>query len=331
MTFIYRDPVVLKTARDYARILRKRQQEDPRSKTFSPQEVVLEVIPRVLQGFWVLPRCSLLNMASKKLSQMSISVTKAVLDRVLSTLSNNAACQVDFSRIARDEIVQSILEEIRQTHPLDTLKKMLGNFEPALLTEIVSVAVKKICEVFQPQNAEELVPVEGPAMMPVQHHLNLVVTGEQPTTCSDVESPPSAPQRPLLNWLVLFRPGRKSPAQMSLPLSEGQWQAWMQPLQRPLLSNLWWLLSTLRRTCMRSPAWRLVQHVLMNSPLLWFLWPLWMNLWSFLQQTLMSRWPRGQERWASSVGSYSHFAFVLTVHRMFVWLFFYNALNKTNK
>lgn len=116
MTVMYRHPKVLRMARDYARILRQRRQEALQPKTFNPQEVIIEVVPRVLQGFWALPRQVLLNMPSKVLSQLSVSVTKAVLDQISCALSTTVERQTSFSRTIRDEIVQSILTEISSTH-----------------------------------------------------------------------------------------------------------------------------------------------------------------------------------------------------------------------
>lgn len=81
------------------------------------------------------------------------------------------------------------------------LKSMIKNFAPVLLTEIVSVAVGKTCEIFQPQCAEALAhltsTVECPASTPVQDNSNLAVSEEQPANSSHTDcaavSPPSAP------------------------------------------------------------------------------------------------------------------------------------------
>ncbi len=111
----------------------------------------MEVVPRVLQGFWVLPPHPLLNMPSQQLSKMSVGVTKAVLDRV-----SNAVTTVEhyaiFSRSIRDDMVLSILTKIRQTHPHDILVNRIKSFAPVLLSEIVDVAVERICGIFQPQS-----------------------------------------------------------------------------------------------------------------------------------------------------------------------------------
>lgn len=114
MTVTHRHPKVLSMAQDYAKILREEQQEAPCSKVLCPQEVVMEIVPRVLQGFWVLPPRPLLNMPSEQLSKLSVRVAKATLDSVSNVLTT-LDCQATFSRSIRDDMVLSILTEIRQT------------------------------------------------------------------------------------------------------------------------------------------------------------------------------------------------------------------------
>ncbi|KAG7214632.1 hypothetical protein INR49_010524 [Caranx melampygus] len=149
---------VLSVAQDYAKILR--DLEAPGSKLVHPREMVIEVVPRVLQGFWALPPQALLNMPSQLLSKLSVGVAKATLDRLCNALTT-VGCQANFTRSIRDDMVLSILTEIRQTWPHDILVSSIRNFSPVLLTEIADVAVRHICEMFEPRSPELLAPLKA--------------------------------------------------------------------------------------------------------------------------------------------------------------------------
>ncbi|XP_049898379.1 uncharacterized protein LOC126389004 [Epinephelus moara] len=200
----FQQPKVLSMAKKFARILRKKQRKAPSFKLLSPKEVVLEVVPRVLQGFWVLPPLPLLNMPSQRLSKMSVGVTKAVLDQVSNALTT-VEHQVIFSRSIRDEMVQSIMNKIRQTFSHDVLVNKIKRFAPVLLSEIVEVAVGQISGMFQPQSPKataHLTPtVEPAATTPIQEDLNLAVTEKLLTTSLEINSvvvstPPPFPTPP---------------------------------------------------------------------------------------------------------------------------------------
>lgn len=120
------------------------------TKLLCPKAVVIEVVPRVLQGFWVLPQHALLNMPSQLLSKMSVGVTQAVLDQVSSALTT-VEHQTTFTRSIRDDMVLSILTEIRQSYPHDVLVNRIKSFAPVLLSNIIDVAVGHICESFSPR------------------------------------------------------------------------------------------------------------------------------------------------------------------------------------
>ncbi|XP_026213425.1 uncharacterized protein LOC113160408 [Anabas testudineus] len=187
----FQHPKVLSVAQEYAQILREKKQEAPSFKLLCPQDVVMEVVPRVLQGFWVLPPRPLLNMPSLKLSKLSIGVTKAVLDGVSNGLPINNH-QVTFSRSIRDDMVLSILTEIRQTHPHDILVNRIKSFAPVLLSEIAEVAVRQVCGMFQPQSPKvsaHLTPAaEPPVTIQVQDDFSLPVTEEKPTPSPETDS-----------------------------------------------------------------------------------------------------------------------------------------------
>ncbi|KAL3973655.1 DNA polymerase epsilon subunit 1 [Sarotherodon galilaeus] len=130
----FQAPKLLSVVKDYVEILKEKQQEQHNIKLLTAQEVVIEVVPRVLQGFWELPPRPLLNMASQSLSILSTSVTKATLDRVSKSLT--AETQAIFTRSIRDNMVDSILTEIRQKFPQEILSIKVANFAPVLLKTI---------------------------------------------------------------------------------------------------------------------------------------------------------------------------------------------------
>lgn len=170
-------PGIQSTAKFYAKLLREKRPEVPTSKLLSPQEVVMQVVPRVLHSLWTPPQLPLLNMPSQKLSTMSVSVTKAVLDRISSVL-HAVGHRTSLSRSSRDETVLSILTEIRRSCPHDVLMSRTSSFAPVLLSNIVDVAAGRICELFQPQSLQ--VPtVQPPASTQCQDDVNPDVTEKE--------------------------------------------------------------------------------------------------------------------------------------------------------
>ncbi|XP_039866084.1 uncharacterized protein LOC120720463 [Simochromis diagramma] len=156
----FQAPKLLRVVKDYVEILKKKQQEQHNSKLLTAQEVVIEVVPRVLQGFWELPPRPLLNMASQSLSILSTSVTKATLDRVSRSLTAMET-QAVFTRSIRDDMVDSILTEIRQKFPEEILSIKVANFAPVLLKTIADVARIRICEIFEPPSSPDVKSTNG--------------------------------------------------------------------------------------------------------------------------------------------------------------------------
>ncbi|KAL4004469.1 HRAS-like suppressor 3 [Sarotherodon galilaeus] len=145
----FQTPKLLSIVKDYVEILKKKQLQQHNTKLLTAQEVVIEVVPRVLQGFWELPPRPLLNMASQTLSILSTSVTKATLDRVSKSLTAKET-QAIFTRSIRDNMVDSILTEIRKKFPQEILSIKISNFAPVLLKTIADVAMIHISEMFEP-------------------------------------------------------------------------------------------------------------------------------------------------------------------------------------
>ncbi|KAG8014432.1 hypothetical protein GBF38_002787 [Nibea albiflora] len=131
----------------YAGILIEQQQQGPKTKLLSAMDVVLEVVPKVLQGFWLPPPNTRFNMPSQQLSKMAVGVTKAVQDRLSKSLSS-VLLQVTFSSTIRDNLVLSIQETVRQGYPHDVLVKGLNSFAAEVINTITDAAVQQICALF---------------------------------------------------------------------------------------------------------------------------------------------------------------------------------------
>ncbi|KAE8288441.1 hypothetical protein D5F01_LYC12312 [Larimichthys crocea] len=166
----FQHPKIISKALKYAGILTKQQQKGPKSKLLCPMEVVLKVLPKVLQGFWLPPPNTSFNMPSQQLSKMAVGVTKAVQDRVSKALSS-VLLQATFSSYIRDNMVLSIQEKVRQGYPQDVLVKRLNSFAAEVLNTITDVAVREICALFQPQTpqAVQTPSDEPPAQTAVQN------------------------------------------------------------------------------------------------------------------------------------------------------------------
>ncbi|XP_036931081.1 uncharacterized protein LOC119006457 isoform X2 [Acanthopagrus latus] len=121
-------PKIISQTQKHARSLTKQHREATSSKLLHPRKVVMEVVPNVLQGFWLPPPNMSFNMPSQQLSKMAVGVTKAVEDRVATALSSMPR-QVTFSRSIRDYMVLTVQEKFGQGYALEGLVKRLNGFE----------------------------------------------------------------------------------------------------------------------------------------------------------------------------------------------------------
>lgn len=99
----------------------------------------MEVVPKVLQGFWVPPSTTSFNMPSRtrpQLSKMAVGVTKAVQDWVAAALSP-PVWHVTFSGSMTDNLVLSIQEQVRQ-----------GNTDAVLVKKINFLAAKGPVDIY---------------------------------------------------------------------------------------------------------------------------------------------------------------------------------------
>ncbi|XP_026046281.1 uncharacterized protein LOC113035148 [Astatotilapia calliptera] len=181
----FQTPKLLSNVRKYIDLLKERQQDAQTSKLFTATDVVIEVVPHVLHGFWKLPSYPLLNMSSQKLSILSTSVTKATLDRVSKSLLTTEN-QAIFSRSIRDDMVQSILSEVREKYSEKILLSHIANFAPGLLRAISDVAKTSICQIFQPPCESPVVSDVLPTKEP--HPEGLLKSDVLPTSQPPVES-----------------------------------------------------------------------------------------------------------------------------------------------
>ncbi|XP_060927120.1 uncharacterized protein LOC133001537 [Limanda limanda] len=147
---MFRDPSIISLAQEFSSILKEQQQQLITSKHLGPPEVVLEVVPKVLQGFWLPPEDTCLNMPSQHLSVLAVSLTKAVEDKV-SKLLPSLLLEVSFTRSTRDKLVQLIQDSVRRSFPPPVLMEKISCFAVDLMKSIITIASNKICELFQPR------------------------------------------------------------------------------------------------------------------------------------------------------------------------------------
>ncbi|XP_077383557.1 uncharacterized protein LOC144022542 isoform X1 [Festucalex cinctus] len=131
--------VILRKAKQFAESLKQQKATDV--DLLSPREMVIKVLPKVLQTFWLPPPYTPFAMPSRYLSKMAVGVTQAVLDRVSQTLSS---IQIQFSYSIRDNVVLSIQEKVRQAFTAHDLVESIHSFQPEFLKTITDVAVEEI-------------------------------------------------------------------------------------------------------------------------------------------------------------------------------------------
>ncbi|XP_028297082.1 uncharacterized protein LOC114458894 [Gouania willdenowi] len=119
-----------------------------------PRDVVLDVVPKVLQGLWVPKPRLFLTMPSMKLDKMAVGVTKGVEDGVLAALGSTTH-EVSMSRSTRDEMITSIIKTLHEAYPEDIRRKMLNSFSPQLMHHVAEVTVEQITALFQPQGKQD--------------------------------------------------------------------------------------------------------------------------------------------------------------------------------
>ncbi|XP_077384424.1 uncharacterized protein LOC144023038 isoform X2 [Festucalex cinctus] len=134
-------PEIISKAERFAGNLK--QQETTSTKLLTLYEIVVEVLPKVLQGFWFSPPKTPFSMPSLYLSKMAVGVTQAVLDFI--SLPYSMQISINFSNLMRDNLVLSIKDKVRQAFPLGNLANNIPSFQPELLKTITHVAVEEIC------------------------------------------------------------------------------------------------------------------------------------------------------------------------------------------
>ncbi|KAE8295738.1 hypothetical protein D5F01_LYC06675 [Larimichthys crocea] len=193
----FQHPKIISQALKYAGILTEQQQKGPKSKLLCPMEVVLKVLPKVLQGFWLPPPNTSFNMPSQQLSKMAVGVTKAVQDRVSKALSS-VLLQATFSSSTRDNMVLSIQEKVRQGYPQDVLVKRLNSFAAEVLNTITDVAVREICALFQPQTPQAVqTPSDEPPVQTASPEPDSAVVSTPPcplTTTDELPAHTASPE-----------------------------------------------------------------------------------------------------------------------------------------
>ncbi|TKS81346.1 hypothetical protein D9C73_015451 [Collichthys lucidus] len=194
------------SALKYAGILTGQHQKGPQSKLLCPMEVVLKVLPKVLQGFWLPPPNTSFNMPSQQLSKMAVGVTKAVQDRVSKALSS-VLLQATFSSSIRDNMVLSIQEKVRQGYPQDVLVKRLNNFAAEVLNTITDVAVREICALFQPETPQAVQTTsDEPPAQTASPEPDSAVISSSPCPLTTTDEPPAQTASPEPDSAVVSSP-----------------------------------------------------------------------------------------------------------------------------
>ncbi|XP_051920770.1 uncharacterized protein LOC127600317 isoform X1 [Hippocampus zosterae] len=134
---------ILRKARQFAGSLE--QQKATYADLLNPRAMVIKVLPKVLQIFWLPPPTTPFTMPSKYLSKMAVGVTQAVLDRISQKLSY---VQLQFSYSIRDNLVLSIHEKVRQAFTAHDLVESIHSFQPRFLKTITDVTVEEIGTLF---------------------------------------------------------------------------------------------------------------------------------------------------------------------------------------
>ncbi|KAF0029618.1 hypothetical protein F2P81_018723 [Scophthalmus maximus] len=223
----FQNPKIMKLAQKFGESLTEQLQATPRSRLLGPSEVVVEVVPKVLQGFWLPSPTTYLNMPSQELSDMAVGVTKAVMDRVTRALSSGLH-RVNVSRPIRDAVVLSVQERVRQMYPEDILRQRLDCFAAQLLDEIAEAATRDICALFQPQADTDTPSIpdrddtvqrptkelDSPVAAAPSHHVTSAdepvsqVEAEQPATNSSTSSAENS--TPAITWIVEGKEPKKN-------------------------------------------------------------------------------------------------------------------------
>ena len=196
----FQHPRILSQAETYARSLTEQQQEPPCSKLLGPREVVMEVVPKVLQGFWLPPADTSFSMPSQQWSKMAVGVTRAVEDRVSTALST-VLHRVTFSRSTRDDMVLSVMEKIRQGCTRDVLVKRLNCFESEVMNSISDVAAGEICLLFQSSPAATGPDHSSPAATGPDHSSPAATSPGYSSPAASRPRPGSSRRPTTMSWL----------------------------------------------------------------------------------------------------------------------------------
>ncbi|XP_028298721.1 uncharacterized protein LOC114461082 [Gouania willdenowi] len=146
---------MMKEAKAIGEALTERHQQTSCSEHLQqPRDVVLDVVPKVLQGLWVPKPRLFLTMPSMKLDKMAVGVTKGVEDGVLAALGSTTH-EVNMSCSTRDEMITSIIKTLHEAYPKDIRRKMLNSFSPQLMHHVAEVTAEQITALFQPRGKQE--------------------------------------------------------------------------------------------------------------------------------------------------------------------------------
>ncbi|KAK7898835.1 hypothetical protein WMY93_019688 [Mugilogobius chulae] len=142
-------PKVISMARSYSSELSQKDLDPLRWLT--PRKVVTEVVTDVFTRLWQPSSSSAqFSMPSSELSAPAVSLTQAILHKVLKVLSTTEV-EVTFSHSIRDQMVNNILHKVWDIFPEHELQMRLSRFSKDLLMFVTQVTAAEVCEFIELQ------------------------------------------------------------------------------------------------------------------------------------------------------------------------------------
>ncbi|XP_052379400.1 uncharacterized protein LOC127931336 [Oncorhynchus keta] len=144
------DPKVHSIVERAVRSILGEQSNDPRSNLFSPSQVVVEVVPRLLLALWLQPEEGH-SEHPILISGMAVGMVAAVVEK-LSCILKDPSPRIPFSRAAAFDSVRSILGRISQSFSTDDLQS------PFYMSSVCAFVADEVQSCFQPPAATLPVP-----------------------------------------------------------------------------------------------------------------------------------------------------------------------------
>nr|XP_046154105.1 uncharacterized protein LOC123994976 [Oncorhynchus gorbuscha] len=180
------DPKVHSIVERAVRSILGEQSNDPCSNLFSPSQVVVEVVPRLLLALWLQPEEGH-SEHPILISGMAVGMVAAVVEK-LSCMLKDPSPHIPFSRAAAFDSVRSILGRISQSFSTDDLQS------PLYMSSVCAFVADEVQSCFQPPAATLPVPpvlaVAVSTTLPADIQaevVNITPKAKADTACSHLE------------------------------------------------------------------------------------------------------------------------------------------------